>query len=144
MDRAGVTNGSEHVNPLESHYARSLDVRMPLRRVPPPPERVALPLFAVLPGETGRECLSPIPSGHSRRSLYDRVDWRAPLLARPPERGFKRGDREVSHFFREAWLSPEALPASRPSTLMSSSIASQWIPRPVPIKRQFFRSLTVA
>ena len=40
----------------------------------------------------------------------------------------------------EAWLSPDCLPRSRPSTLMSSSRSGQWIPIPSPMNRQFRRS----
>jgi hypothetical protein len=44
----------------------------------------------------------------------------------------------------ETWLSPDGLPARRPSTLMSSSSLLQWMPCPRPINRQLFRSAAVA
>jgi hypothetical protein len=37
----------------------------------------------------------------------------------------RREDRLFSHFLKEDWLSPDGLPANKPSTLMSSSISSQ-------------------
>ena len=52
--------------------------------------------------------------------------------------------RAESHFFSEAWLSPDGFPARRPSTLMSSSSVFQWMPCPRPINRQFLRSAGVA
>jgi hypothetical protein len=45
---------------------------------------------------------------------------------------------------KDAWLSPDRLPASRPSTLMSSSMLSQWMPCPFPINFQFSFSACVA
>jgi hypothetical protein len=51
-----------------------------------------------------------------------------------------RDDRFANHLPNEAWLSPDGLPANRPSTLISSSSSSQWMPTPRPIRRQRFRS----
>jgi len=51
-----------------------------------------------------------------------------------------RDDRSASHLASDAWLSPDGLPASRPATLMSSSSASQWMPKPRPIRCQRVRS----
>lgn len=48
--------------------------------------------------------------------------------------------RPSIHPLSEAWLSPERRPARSPSMLTSSSRSSQWIPWPVPINRQLFRS----
>lgn len=48
--------------------------------------------------------------------------------------------RLASQFRKEVWLSPEGLPASSPSTLMSSSRSSQCIPWPFPTRRQLVRS----
>lgn len=52
--------------------------------------------------------------------------------------------RAASHLLNETWLSPDGLPARRPSTLMSSSSLLQWIPCPRPINCQLFRSAAVA
>lgn len=51
--------------------------------------------------------------------------------------------RIASRFFNDSWLSPEGFPASRLSTLMSSSRASQRMPSPRPINLQRSRSMAV-
>ena len=56
------------------------------------------------------------------------------------ERVVVRDDRFASHLLNDAWLSPDGFPANRPSTLISSSRSSQWMPTPRPIRRQRFRS----
>src|SRR5207249_7281342 len=43
----------------------------------------------------------------------------------------------------DGWLSPDGLPSTSPSTLMSSSKSGQWMPSPRPMKRQRLRSLVV-
>jgi hypothetical protein len=43
----------------------------------------------------------------------------------PLERVVEPADLVFSHFFNDAWLSPDGRPAKRPSTLMSSSRSSQ-------------------
>ena len=48
--------------------------------------------------------------------------------------------RFSSHCFNERWLSPDDLPRSRLSTLISSSSSGQCIPSPLPISRQLLRS----
>ncbi len=61
-------------------------------------------------------------------------------LPRPLERLVRRAARLSSHFLNDTWVSPDGLPANNPSTLMSSSISSQWMPWPFPISRQLSRS----
>jgi len=52
--------------------------------------------------------------------------------------------RPESHLLNDVWLSPEGLPSNKPSTLISSSSSSQWMPYPFPINRQFWSSDAVA
>ena len=51
--------------------------------------------------------------------------------------------RSSSHRLNERWLSPERLPAKRPSTLRSSSRSGKWMPSPSQITRQLLRSCEV-
>src|SRR6185295_1654887 len=51
--------------------------------------------------------------------------------------------RVVNHFCSEDWLSPDDLPSSKPSTLISSSRSGQWIPSPLAMSRQLPRSFRV-
>lgn len=55
-------------------------------------------------------------------------------------RATRRGDRVVNQRFNDRRRSPDGRPASNPSTLMSSSRSSQWMPLPFPIRRQRLRS----
>src|SRR3989304_2257654 len=48
-----------------------------------------------------------------------------------------------SHPLNDRWLSPDAFPDNKFSTLISSSRSGQWIPSPFPIKRQLLRSCAV-
>src|SRR5882672_10747349 len=66
--------------------------------------------------------------------------WRERLFARLLDRDL----RAASQLANDAWLSPEGLPASNPSTLTSSSTPSQCIPCPLPINRQLLRSFCAA
>ena len=49
-----------------------------------------------------------------------------------------------SHRRRKRWLSPEERPATKPSTLTSSSRSGQRMSTPLPISSQFARSVAVA
>ena len=75
--------------------------------------------FFFIPGFSGTESLSLTPASVSRslRSAARLGPAREPLL-------------------EGVWLSADGWPASRLSTLMSSSSAGQWIPRPPAISRQ--------
>ena len=90
--------------------------------------------------ETAIGAAGSIPS-HERQSLgrpHPVIHTRDRFTLR------RRFTRPASHFLKDTWLSIDGWPASRFTTLMSSSIAGQCTPRPPPMNRQERRSCGVA
>jgi hypothetical protein len=72
-------------------------------------------------------------------ALLAAVGWMPGLGLREVGRAWRF--RSASQRFNDSWHSPDGFPESKLSTLMSSSKSGQWIPAPLPIKRQWLRSL---
>ncbi len=80
--------------------------------------------------------MSPRASPGPASSCGRQRAWRG-IFDVPQEPDAVRCD---NHRLRDCWLSPDAYPASKLRTLISSSSVGQWIPTPPPISRQFERS----
>jgi len=92
---------------------------------------------------TAKLCVST-PSGYPTDRLCVNAGVQGPWLFRPLGRPLRRPSRSASHFLKEARDSWDGLPARSPDTLTSSSTSGQWMPFPLPIKRQFPRSRSLA